>query len=818
MYVVGVVDRTNDLARIYKDGVEVDTSDISSIGSIDVGDTLTLGKSTWGYPYASIEEVRVSDTARSADWIQTSYNNQNDPSSFYSLGTSSCFLGGFSCNRQITIPQEKVSGGSDLSGFPLLIEIENDCNLRTTANGGNVQKDNGWDIIFTDSTGITQLDHELVNYDPVTGDLVAWVRIPTLSASSDTDIRMYYGNGAISCDPSNPTGVWDSNYKGVWHLDETSGTHYDSTSNDNDATPTNGVSQNTIGKIDGADDFDGTDDYVNIGRPANGSLDVDENDDFCISAWFKADSADHNMTILGQRRQTSIALGTYDSSADKIYFRMDDSSYHYSDSGISLDQWTHVALCYDFVSDATTEGYSYMYVDGVAQSTNGLNTYNTMDPDEWRIGDERRWCPTCGSVGPDELFDGIIDEVRISNTLRTAGWFATSYDNQRDPSSFYQMSNDTCGGQFGFNFTYCKKVTVDYTQVSGPDDLAEFPLLVNITSDDLKSVANGGRVQSGQGDDIVFRSSNCTKLDHEIEKYDATTGTLVAWVNTALSVSTDTEVYMYYGDSSTNCPTENPTAVWDDNYQAVYHMKEDPSGTAPQIYDSTTNDHDGTSNGSMTSGDQVAGQIGGGLDFDSTNDYINIGNFMSSGISQVTMEAWVKKTDGDDTRVVSKSDGTNAGGTQHKMTLRLSGSSPAVSARLNTVNNVGVDLASADTVAANTWTHVAWTYDGSAVQFYIDGALSNCQLGGNGGAGNSCTPTGNIISSTRDIVIGNNDNIPNSRFFGGIIDEVRISDIARSAGWIATQVANQSNANFYSVGSCFEQTMSQPEAWEEEVQ
>jgi hypothetical protein len=191
---------------------------------------------------------------------------------------------------------------------------------------------------------------------------------------------------------------------------------------------------------------------------------------------------------------------------------------------------------------------------------------------------------------------------------------------------------------------------------------------------------------------------------------------------------------------------------------------------------------------------------------------------MSSGISQVTMEAWVKKTDGDDTRVVSKSDGTNAGGTQHKMTLRLSGSSPAVSARLNTVNNVGVDLASADTVAANTWTHVAWTYDGSAVQFYIDGASSNCQLGGNGGAGNSCTPTGNIISSTRDIVIGNNDNIPNSRFFGGIIDEVRISDIARSAGWIATQVANQSNANFYSVGSCFEQTMSQPEAWEEEYQ
>jgi hypothetical protein len=525
----------------------------------------------------------------------------------------------------------------------------------------------------------------------------------------------------------------------------------------------------------------------------------------------------HNMTIVGQKRQSTIALGVYDPSGDKIYFRMDDSSYHYSDNPITLGEWYHVALCYDFVSGTT--GNSYMYVNGVAQTTNGLNTYDAMPLGEWRIGDEDRWCPSCGSVGPDELFDGIIDEVRMSGTVRSGDWFKTSYDNQRDPSSFYQMSEDTCGGQYGFNFDFCKKITVDNTQVSGSSDLSDFPLLVNITSNDLRSVANNGRVESDQGDDIIFRTSDCTKLDHEIEKYDATAGTLVAWVRIpTLSYNSDTEVYMYYGDSTVNCPTENPTAVWDSNYQGVYHLKEDPSGTAPQIYDSTVNSNDGTSNGSMTSGDQVSGQIGGSLDFDSTNDYINMGNYMSSGVSQVTMEAWVKKTDADDTRVVSKSDGTSAGGTQHKMTLRLSGSSPPVSARLNTDNNVGVDLVSAGTVPADTWTHVAWTYDGSAVRFYIDGASSNCQLGGNGGAGNSCTPTGNIISSTRDIVIGNNDNIPNSRFFGGIIDEVRISDTARSADWIATQVTNHSNPNFYSVGSCFEQTTPQTNEWREEFQ
>jgi hypothetical protein len=50
----------------------------------------------------------------------------------------------------------------------------------------------------------------------------------------------------------------------------------------------------------------------------------------------------------------------------------------------------------------------------------------------------------------------------------------------------------------------------------------------------------------------------------------------------------------------------------------------------------------------------------------------------------------------------------------------------------------------------------------------------------------------------------------------GIIDEVRISNVARSADWITTEYNNQSNPNFYSVGSCFEQTMTQE--WVEEVQ
>ncbi|GAH11312.1 unnamed protein product, partial [marine sediment metagenome] len=52
----------------------------------------------------------------------------------------------------------------------------------------------GDDILFAAADGTTKLDHEIESFDNVTGTLVAWVRIPTLSGSVDTDVYMYFGN------------------------------------------------------------------------------------------------------------------------------------------------------------------------------------------------------------------------------------------------------------------------------------------------------------------------------------------------------------------------------------------------------------------------------------------------------------------------------------------------------------------------------------------------------------------------------------------------------------------------------------------------
>jgi len=117
-------------------------------------------------------------------------------------------------------------------------------------------------------------------------------------------------------------------------------------------------------------------------------------------------------------------------------------------------------------------------------------------------------------------------------------------------------------------FSAGRKMTIDANQVGGSSgSLPDFPVLVNLTDNELKTTANGGRVTSSNGYDIIFRAydsatcggpSVCT-LDHQIETYDGATGTLVAWVRIpSLSKGNDTVFYMHYGDSGIGGPTENP--------------------------------------------------------------------------------------------------------------------------------------------------------------------------------------------------------------------------------------------------------------------
>ncbi len=184
--------------------------------------------------------------------------------------------------KTITINRAEVSGTSSLVNFPVLVSVT-DANLATVANGGNVGKPDGSDILFTASDGATQLAYEMESYNGSTGQVIAWVNVPALSPAADTVLYVYYGNPAAA-NQQNAAGVWNSNYEGVWHLPNGSVlSGNDSTANGNNALSLNGTSA-AAGEIDGAASWNGSSNFIQV----PGSTSLDGWTQQTVSLWMKA--------------------------------------------------------------------------------------------------------------------------------------------------------------------------------------------------------------------------------------------------------------------------------------------------------------------------------------------------------------------------------------------------------------------------------------------------------------------------------------------------------------------------------------------------
>ena len=198
----------------------------------------------------------------------------------------------FDFRKSITIDRTKVGTGTapaTLANYPLLYAVT-DADLKSTGNGGDVTSTSGHDILFRalddttcGGTGPCTLDHEIEAYDPVTGQLVAWVRVPSVNtntAGSDTVVYIYYGNSAIITSIQDAAGVWDADHLMVQHHNEGSGTVTDSTQSDNDSNSQTGMTYDSAGKVGTALLFDESDDHYTVG-------DFSYGDTFTLSMWLK---------------------------------------------------------------------------------------------------------------------------------------------------------------------------------------------------------------------------------------------------------------------------------------------------------------------------------------------------------------------------------------------------------------------------------------------------------------------------------------------------------------------------------------------------
>jgi hypothetical protein len=98
-------------------------------------------------------------------------------------------------------------------------------------------------------------------------------------------------------------------------------------------------------------------------------------------------------------------------------------------------------------------------------------------------------------------------------------------------------------------------------------------------------------------------------------------------------------------------------------------------------------------------------------------------------------------------------------------------------------------LTGTTTLSTGTWYIAHLTYDGSTIRFYIDGNEED-----------SISNSDTISDSTTDLTIGRHPSF--GQPFDGLIDEVRIMDVARNADWISTEIENlKNNATFITFGT-----------------
>jgi uncharacterized protein (TIGR03790 family) len=323
--------------------------------------------------------------------------------------------------RKLTINHARVSGS--LANFPMLVSIT-DPELKPVSSGGKVGKSDGTDIVFTAGDGTSKLNHELESYNAATGNVVAWVQIPSMNNVADSAAYLYYGN-ASAADQQNKVGVWDSNYKVVNHFKDPSGTLFDSTQYGNNGTPSGGAVFAAAGAMGGAYSFDGATGLVTIPYSAtwNGSF-----SNYTVQMWIKMGTV--------QDFAGAIAIGGWGSSFNMWFYSNGMGDLRMDTAGGGCDQWPaqvpldnafhQLVLSYDAGISVMTD-----YVDGVVASYPRTCTGPLAMP----VGDL-----SVGGFSTYKHLQGVIDELRISaNATRSAGWIATEYNNQKSPGTFYSV-------------------------------------------------------------------------------------------------------------------------------------------------------------------------------------------------------------------------------------------------------------------------------------------------------------------------------------------------------------------------------------------
>ena len=694
--------------------------------------------------------------------------------------------------RSFTIKFPGYAGEETLTDFPALVRLsaeKNDFRYDKCQNGESLR--------FADADG-NPIPHEIDTWD-ANGESLVWVKVPSLNDA--TTITAHYGWKGSGTIPENvSSNVWSNGYLGVWHMNETTLPMTDSSNGGTSLTEnkSGATLPGQSGLVGNAVEFDKLSDHTGCLQTTNQCYKTSGRTDFTVEFWSYQDSFEptvlsHHNTYMRENGSVSIwrAYGikstTYGSAGKTVVqvLKGDGTTDNPSTGNLYplRGKWT----------------YQYFRLDGTTQFSQGLNDNPRVYAKTYAAGITNDTADTTlyignTSSGSKEPFPGKIDEVRISSVARSDDWMKATYEMMTNESfAIYAQGNDW------------KKYTHTFS-VSFPGAtngvLSAFPVLVKISPADIPNFRYADCLKPNGGD-LRFADAAGNLLDSEVDTWD-TNGVSLVWVNVP-ALSDGTAIKAYYGWEW--APEVNAKNVWTNGYLGVWHLNE--SGLTMAC--STPNGIDFICNSSHADlvGRGRAGLVGNAVAFDivTEGDNAHKGSLqfqdssnLYTGLKTLTIELWLNQREmKGGRRIFYRSNNKlrafdilsyyTPGNNYYKFGFSFG--------TTNTVEEAYKDISlmyQGEPGETNVWQHHAIVYDSVSTpcdaRYYVD-AISK----------SSATPLQDYITVPNggSLLLGN---LGGAQAFPGSIDEVRFSNVARSAEWLRTTYDMiQGNADFSTYGN-----------------
>ena len=305
-----------------------------------------------------------------------------------------------------------------LNNFPILVRLSSgehpDFDHQTFADGID-----GSDLRVFDESGV-ELAYEIDEWNNSSKETTLWVQVKEVSPV--LILSAYWGNESNQSNPDYRTdgSVWEG-FAGVWHFSDFT----DSSINGLNLTKEGNPQTQEIGNSGYAISLDGENDYL---QQLNYNLTIG-NTPRTIETWIKSEQTTFEILGWGSAGD-SWNLGWNNTGP---YLSTNNSSGKRQGSSLSKkESWNHLVVSYPGQGadlDSIRIYLNGQLVDLPASSITG--PVNTGGNTSLILG---------GFSSPSSLFEGLLDETRLSTAARSHGWARLSYENQRADVSFFDQT------------------------------------------------------------------------------------------------------------------------------------------------------------------------------------------------------------------------------------------------------------------------------------------------------------------------------------------------------------------------------------------